>query len=197
MRLTLVSASPRRAALLRQLNIPFDVEPTTASEDWLADTDKALAMCNARKKVERSPHVGDRSRLLLGADTLICFDGIVLGKPVGPESAARMLRLLSGRRHRVVTGICVAGPAANRESTTHWAVAYAVSAVTFRPLSDRDIRNYIRSREWEGKAGGYAIQERASAFIAELDGDFDNVVGLPLGLVRDLLGKEFVHCRLR
>ena len=194
-RLTLVSASPRRAELLQQLGVPFDIFPSQVSERWVAENGSELAIDNARRKVERSPLCGDRSRLLLGADTLIQTDSRILGKPAGPESARRMLQILSGRQHEVITGVCLAAPAADPQAPLIWADAAAVSQVLFHGLSSDKIRSYIRSGEWEGKAGAYAIQGMAGEFVAYLNGEFDNVVGLPVQLIRDLLRQKFIHCR--
>ena len=192
-RLTLVSASPRRAELLRGLKLPFDVLPSTAAEYWTAESPVRLAMDNARRKVERSPLFGDRSRVLLGADTIISCDSHVFGKPIGAESAKRMLRILSNRVHHVVTGICLSGPSPTEHSLV--VEAGATSHVRFRDLLDSEIRAYIQTNEWRGKAGAYAIQGHAGKFVAELEGDYDNVVGLPLNLLDDLLRQSFVHCR--
>jgi septum formation protein len=196
-RLTLVSASPRRAELLQQLGVPFDIFPSQASERWITGSGIELAVDNARRKVERSPLYGDRSRLLLGADTVIQVDSRILGKPAGPESAQRMLQLLSGREHEVITGVCLAAPAADPQAPFVSTEAAAVSRVTFHGLSSEKIRSYVRSGEWEGKAGAYAIQGTAGEFVAHLEGEFDNVVGLPVQLIRDLIRQNFLYCRFR
>lgn len=195
-RLTLVSASPRRTELLRKLKVPFDICPSHASERWGSEDAASLAIENARRKLERSSFLGDRSRLLLGADTIIQLDHRFLGKPAGPQSARRMLRVLSDRQHRVITGICLSGPAPRHNEPPFWVEAAAISHVTFQKLSPRQIREYLNSGEWRDKAGAYAIQGFAREFVRRLDGDFDNVVGLPVQLIHELLREKFIHLRL-
>ena len=193
-RFTLVSASPRRYELLQRLGIPFDVVPSNAVERWAAADAVELAQINARRKVERSAHHRAPDRLLLGADTLIAFDGRLFGKPAGRESARRMLETLSGRCHEVITGVCVSGPAASSHEIVTVESA-ARSHVQFRSLNPSDIESYLRSGEWAGKAGAYAIQDVGRALVEYLDGDYENVVGLPTELIHELLARHFRHCR--
>ena len=195
-RLTLVSKSPRRAELLRRLDVPFDVYPSRAAEHWLDRDVVSLAQSNARRKVERSPVFGDRSRLLLGADTLIRAEPYLFGKPAGAESAKRMLQCLSGRRHDVTTGVYMIAPAANPDWPAVCVETALTSYVEFHKLTSTQIRAYLDSGEWQGKAGAYAVQGLARDFVAHLEGDFDNVVGLPVKLIHDLLREKFFHCRL-
>jgi septum formation protein len=194
-RLTLVSASPRRRELLAKLGIPFEVQPSVVAEQWAAPDGCELAEVNARRKVERSSWFGDRSRVLLGADTIVVFEHRLFGKPVGRESAHRMLTALSGRWHEVLTGVCLSGPALETLRRPPVMIStVAVSRVRFRDLSPAHIRSYLDSGEWRGKAGAYAIQDSGRGLVAELDGDFDNVVGLPSSLIHDLLTQHFSHC---
>ena len=195
-RLTLVSASPRRAELLRRLSVPFDVIPSRAAEHWAGPDASTLAIENARRKVERSSRFGDRSRLLLGADTLLQVNSQLLGKPAGAVSASQMLEKLSGREHEVITGVYITGPSEAGEGPPIWAEASVSSVVRFHELSRNQIREYIDSGEWRDKAGAYAIQGLGQKFVAHLDGDFDNVVGLPVQVIHDLLIEKFVHFRL-
>jgi septum formation protein len=118
--------------------------------------------------------------VVLGADTTVVFDGEVLGKPVDGADAARMLRTLGGRTHQVITGVAVAGPAGTLE-------AAAFTEVAIRALTDEEIAQYIASGEPMDKAGAYAIQGRAAAFVTRVDGSYTNVVGLPVALVCRLL----------
>ena len=180
---------------MQKLSIPFDIEPTSAAEFWTAESPARLAIDNARRKVERSPHFGDRSRVLIGADTIIACESRIFGKPAGPESARRMLSHLSGRIHDVITGICLSGPDQNESAAPMLIEQAAISRVCFHQLTVRQISEYVHSGEWQGKAGAYAIQGNAGAFVADLGGDFDNVVGLPIYLIHDLLRTKFVHCR--
>lgn len=195
MRLTLLSASPRRRELLARLGIPFDVQPTHTAEIWTGSSGEELATANARRKVERSPLFGDRSRVLLGADTIIDLDGRFFGKPAGEESARRMLKAIAGRDHRVVTGYSLWGPTPSFDQREIWISAACVSRVTFRALTQAEIAAYIATGEWRGKAGAYAIQETGKMLVETLTGDFENVVGLPVSMVNDDLSQSFSHCR--
>jgi septum formation protein len=117
---------------------------------------------------------------VLGADTTVTLDGHILGKPESPADAARMLRLLSGRTHRVITGVALVTAASTQ-------VAAEITTVQFLPLSDEEIAAYIATGEPMDKAGAYAIQGRAARWIPRIEGDYFNVVGLPLALVSTLL----------
>jgi septum formation protein len=194
-RLTLVSASPRRRELLARLDLPFDVVPSEADEILEGPDPISLAAQNAQRKVQGSVHFGDRSRLLLGADTIIAFAGQIFGKPAGIEGARRMLTALSGQVHEVITGVCLSGPALVTAAPAIQVETAAVSRVRFHSLTPQDIEAYLDSQEWEGKAGAYAIQGLGSSLVADLDGDLDNVIGLPTHLIHDLLRTHYRHCR--
>ena len=125
-------------------------------------------------------------QVVLGADTTVTLDNHILGKPTDPADAARMLRLLSGRTHRVITGIALVSAVATQ-------VAFESTAVTFNALSDKDIAAYIATGEPMDKAGAYAIQGRAARWIPRIEGCYFNVVGLPIALVTSLL--ESPHSR--
>lgn len=149
---------------------------------------------NAYRKVKRSAVFGDTKRILVGADTIIAYNGQVYGKPIGIESARRMLRNLSGKWHQVITGICLSGPDESGYRIID-TVSAAVSRVRFHQAEVTEIEDYLHSNEWYGKAGAYAIQGRGSAFVAQLDGDFENVVGLPIGLIHGFIEQRYRHCR--
>jgi septum formation protein len=183
--------------LVRRLELPFDIIPSEVAEYWMAESPVRLAIDNARRKNERSSVFGDRSRVLLSADTIVACESRIFGKPIGPESANRMLQFLSDRTHEVITGLCLSGPAFLSSALPLIVESAAQTRVRFRELPAVEIREYIASAEWHGKAGGYAIQGHGGRFVAELDGDFDNVVGLPLKLLDDLLRQNFIHCRFR
>ena len=119
---------------------------------------------------------------MVGADTVVVVDGDVLGKPVDPEEAAAMLRRLSGRTHDVITGVAVREGQIVRSG-------HGQSRVTFRTLSEEDIRDYVASGEPQGKAGAYAYQGGAAAFTVALEGDADTVIGLPIGVLSELLAE--------
>jgi septum formation protein len=180
--LVLASASPRRRELLAQAGFTFHVHPAHIPEDPASGEDPiAYVIRLARQKAQavyneiRSPDL-----IVLGADTTVTIDRQILAKPEDPADAKRMLRLLSGRTHRVITGVAVV--TANKVE-----VAAEATAVRFLTLSDEEIDAYIASGEPMDKAGAYAIQGRAARWIPRIEGDYFNVVGLPLALVSTLL----------
>ncbi len=173
--LVLASASPRRRALLEQIGYgPDTVEPAALDEAVLpGERPEAHAARLARAKAEAvaARHPG---AFVLGADTVVACGRRILDKAESEESARRCLTLLSGRRHRVCGGVTVIDPAGR-------AVSRLVrTAVAFKQLSDEEIVAYLACGEWRGKAGGYAIQGRAAAFVRFMGGSYSNVVGLPL-----------------
>jgi len=186
MMLVLASASPRRRELLAQAGFSFTVHPAHVPEDpFPGEEPIAYVTRLAREKAEAvfrelssrepgSPH------MVLGADTTVTIDGQILGKPEDPADAARMLRLLSGRSHHVITGVAVV----TAESAQ---VAAEVTGVRFLSLSDEEIASYVATGEPMDKAGAYAIQGRAARWIPRIEGCYFNVVGLPLALVSSLL----------
>jgi len=180
--LVLASKSPRRAEILQGAGVPFIVraadiheqrEPGESPENYARRLafDKAAAVQLARDEVA------------LGADTIVVVDDRVLEKPADAAEARRMLALLSGREHEVITGICL-------RSEHRSVVDAAVTRVQFAPLSPREIEEYVASGEPMDKAGAYAIQGLASKFIERIEGDYFNVVGLPIALVSRRL-REF------
>lgn len=176
MRLVLASASPRRAELLRAAGYRFDLAPVDVDErPWPGESPAPyvarLAECKARAGALLHPDA-----VVLGADTTVTVDGLILAKPDDENDARRMLRTLAGRAHEVLTGVALVTPNTIRvdvERTQVW----------FEPLSDGDIEEYVASGEPFGKAGGYAIQGWASRFVTRIEGDYPNVVGLPVALV--------------
>jgi septum formation protein len=175
LRLVLASRSPQRDGLLRQLGIPFRVVVSEHDED-LHDGDPLRTVeRNARGKAEE---VLARARLrsgelVLGVDTVVVVDGRVLGKPSCDQEAAEYLRLLAGRRHEVYSGLHLC-------STARAESGHAVTGVTFRELSSREVARYVACGEWRERAGAYAIQGVGSALVERVDGDYFNVVGLPV-----------------
>lgn len=174
MRLILASASPRRAELLGSLGLRFEVIPSDAVEhDAHPVSPRELALHNARLKA-RDVASRQAGALVIGADTIVVLGGVVFGKPAGLADARRMLRELSGRAHRVITGVCLLGGPGSVERS------FAVeTAVQFRPLSDADIEGYLAAVNVLDKAGAYAIQE-GPPMVASIEGSYSNVVGLPL-----------------
>jgi septum formation protein len=190
--IVLASASPRRQELLRNAGIPFTVQPAEIDETPLAG--EAPRDCAERLAREKALVVFQSwpERWVLGADTIVVVDDIILGKPRDADDAARMLRLLSGRTHAVITGVCVVGPVASSQLpvASNNKTASETTLVTFSELSDDEIRGYIATGEPMDKAGAYAIQGIASRWIPRIEGDYSNVVGLPVALVYGMLREQ-------
>jgi septum formation protein len=181
MKLLLASASPRRAELLTQAGIPFKVEvPLINETDEKSSAPNNLVLKLAcEKALEVSARVQDR--YILAADTVVVYDGEIIGKPVDETHAFSMLALLSGKRHEVFTGLALLDA-----STGKFENGVAVTSVWMKKLSVLEINNYLATGEPFDKAGAYAIQGFAGLFIEKLQGCYTNVVGLPLGLLYDL-----------
>jgi septum formation protein len=184
--LVLASASPRRRELLAQAGYSFEVHPSHTPEDpYPNENPIAYVTRLAREKAEavfaELSTKGSAAPQVLGADTTVALDDHILGKPESPADAARMLRMLSGRTHRVLTGVALI-------NATSIQVAAESTAVQFLTLSDEEIGAYIATGEPMDKAGAYAIQGRAARWIPRIEGCYFNVVGLPIALVSSLLG---------
>lgn len=173
--LLLASVSPQRRAILEQLRVPFDVVLPNYEE--IGDDPVEHAAGKAR-----SVDGGDRP--VLGVDTVVVCEDLVLGKPADAGEAEEMLEILSGTTHEVVSGLCLRSPA--------WEELHRdVTRVTFRPLTPRDLATYVGAGEWETRAGGYAIQGFGAALVERIEGDYLNVVGLPGALLVRLLAARF------
>lgn len=178
-RLILASASPRRRMLLAQIGLEAVVDPSRVEEDMNQPlAPGALVETLSRDKATDVASRHPEADLVLGADTVVVHEGRVLGKPTSEEDAARMLRVLSGRWHQVYTGFTLVAPQLSRTLSGH-----AVSDVRFRTLEEREIAAYIATGEPLDKAGAYGIQERGGLFVAEIRGDYTNIVGLPIPMV--------------
>ena len=180
--LVLASRSPQRRAILEQLGVEFKVE-TPAVEELTEGSPRTVALENARRKA-RSVEGGR----VLGVDTEVVLDGRVFGKPSGAEEAEIFLRRLSGRTHEVMSGI-VLRQGGDEQS------AVAVTKVRFRLLEQPDIDWYLASGEWRERAGGYAIQGRGAALVSDIEGDYWNVVGLPVASLLSLAPELVVGSR--
>jgi septum formation protein len=173
--LILASTSPQRRAILEQLRIPFDVVPPSYVEQGDDPVEHAAG---------KAQSIDGGERPVLGVDTVVVCDRVVLGKPETTSDAEQMLELLSGRTHNVVSGLCLLTPA--------WEELHReITRVTFRLLTPRDIATYIAEGEWEGRAGAYAIQGFGANLVERIDGDYLNVVGLPAALLVRLLAERF------
>ena len=186
MALVLASASPRRRELLQNAGIPFIIQPSNVPE--LPLEGEAPQACAERLAREKALDVF-RQRpqdFVLGADTIVIVGGQILGKPRDAGDTARMLRLLSGRTHQVTTGVCLIAPDRKGKSSAE-NTRSETTLVTMSELSDEDIQTYIATGEPLDKAGAYAIQGIASRWISRIEGDYFNVVGLPVSLVYRML----------
>jgi septum formation protein len=179
-RLVLASASPRRKEMLEAIGLRPEIVPAEIDETRRADEEPiayARRLAGEKAQAIAATRAG---RPVLGADTIVCVEESVLGKPRDAEDARAMLQRLAGRSHRVITAYQIVLGAAARGRAVE-------TEVRFRALSPAELEGYIGSREWEGKAGGYAIQGIAGAFVRSVHGSYTNVVGLPLcEVVEDL-----------
>jgi septum formation protein len=180
----LASTSPQRKAILEQLHIPFDVIAPKYEEMTPEDVDPLQVVReHARGKARSVAEMAD-DRPVVGVDTAVVLDGRIYGKPGSAGDAEQMLEELSGKTHVVVSGLCLLTPG--------WEdVEHETTNVAFRELTPRELGIYVATGEWEGRAGGYAIQGRGAALVRALQGDYLNVVGLPAALLVRLLAERF------
>jgi septum formation protein len=184
MKLLLASNSPRRRELLSNAGFEFEVissgvdEGEPSSDELPEEYARRVARAKALHVAAQAPF----GKLVLGADTIVVIGGLVLGKPSGPFDATRMLRLISGQTHEVITAICLV-----KAPDQIVALKHEISFVTFRELSDEEIRSYVASNEPFDKAGAYAIQGLASKFVVHISGCYFNVVGLPVALLYEVM----------
>ncbi len=179
-KLILASASPRRSALLDLIRLPYEVIPSNIQEkayEWLEPGQQVV-----RRALDKIESLSDeyKGRIILGADTIVLFNNKVLGKPHNALEAISTLRLLSGKWHKVLTGLAIMN-ASTGMTWTDW----RETRVCFRPLSEGEIVSYVDTKEPLDKAGAYGIQERGSVFIEKIEGCYYNVVGLPLASLYD------------
>ena len=178
MSLVLASTSPQRRAILTQLGFDFRVVEPAYVEKPLAVPPAELVETHSRGKARSVERTAGET--VIGVDTIVVCDGDVLGKPADACSALDMLRRLAGREHTVCSGLTVIDDLGER-------TAHAGTRVVFRELADVAIRSYVDLEEWRGRAGGYAIQERGALLVERVEGDYLNVVGLPVALLVKLL----------
>ena len=178
----LASASPRRQELLRDAGYTFDIDPAGIDEEdypqGMLPTALAVRLAEAKARAVAARRPDD---VILAADTVVAFGDTPLGKPNDAPHARRMLQLLSGTTHIVVTGVCVM-----RHNPEFFKSARVMSAVKMRPLTPSEVDRYVASNEWQGKAGGYGIQDK-DPFVVRQSGSHTNIVGLPMTVTRKLL----------
>jgi septum formation protein len=180
----LASASLRRQQLLTQIGLEFSVEPSCLDEDLNYEMDFGyLAADMAFQKAMTVAKKHDKG-LILGADTIVVLDNEVLGKPTTLREAKEMLHLLSGRWHRVFTGLSLVDAA-----TKHYINEFEESRVKFKDLDSLEIQNYIKTGEPMDKAGAYAIQGKGALLVEKIEGDYYNIVGLPLFKLNSMLAQ--------
>lgn len=188
MTVVLASASPRRRELLEQIGLPFTVRPAAAEPAVCGLSPEGTVCSVALAKAEDVAAAASPDELILAADTLVYLDGEPLGKPADADQAASMLRRLSGREHDVYTGVALVGNGRKLVRSER-------TSVRFRPLTEDQIRRYVETGEPLDKAGAYGIQGIGCLLVESIRGDYNNVVGLPLGLLSGML-ESFGVCVL-
>ena len=176
-KLVLASRSPQRRSILESLGVPFELRAVDVVEEEVGAPVVVAAENALRKATAGSAGDGE---VVLGVDTLVATDADIWGKPPDEDAARATLRRLGGRTHDVVSGVALVAQDGSVRAAT------AVTQVTFRALDEPTIEWYLRSREWDGRAGGYAIQGRGGALVQRIEGDYLNVVGLPVATLLDL-----------
>ena len=176
-RLVLASGSPQRRAILERLGVAFEVRPSGAGELDRGDP-REVAEENALRKARAVRRPG-ANEAVLGCDTLVALEGAIYGKPADEAAARETLRALSGRTHEVISGLALLTDGVTR-------TAIARTAVTFRVLGEGILDWYLACGEWRGRSGGYAIQGAGAALVRSVEGDYENVVGLPLATLLDI-----------
>jgi len=191
-KIILASKSVDRSKILKRLNIPFEIISTDINENEYKDqySDpinlvKELAKAKALKAKELLKS-GEIGTIIIAADTIVEFNGKIIGKPQNEKQAFLMLKTLANRSHNLMTGVALTEVGGSKIIVDH-----DITVVTFLDLSDEDIRNYIKIEEWKGRAGAYSIRDRASLFIKEIRGSPSNVVGLPMQKIHKILKTEF------
>jgi septum formation protein len=180
----LASTSPQRRAILEQLHLPFEVVAPRYVEHDPPDADPVTLVRGHALGKARSVARDAGDRPVLGVDTTVMLDGHIYSKPADAGDAERMLDALAGRTHSVVSGLALVTPGWEH-------VEDETTLVTFRALTPRDLAAYVAGGEWEGRAGGYAIQGRGASIVERIEGDYLNVVGLPAALLIRLLAERF------
>ena len=189
-KIILASASPRRRELLTQIGLKFEIIPSHKEERMQGNSPAQVAMDKAEDIFTQISGAEKPDALVIGADTIVALDNMILGKPKDEADALKMLQFLQGKTHQVYTGVCMM-------MADKTQVFYEKTDVTMYPADEEQLREYIRTGEPMDKAGSYAIQGRGSVFIREIHGDYNNVVGLPVAqiwqrLMRDEITRKIV-----
>ena len=195
MNIILASGSPRRKELLAQAGFDFEVEVSNADENVAEESPTEMVEELAARKAEAVVNLHNKKEdncLVIGADTIVVLDGKILGKPKDEADAVRMIRSFQGKVHQVYTGVTLVfcGKAGERPDDRWKTITFAEKTDVFVcPMTEEQIRGYVKTGEPMDKAGAYGIQGRFAVWVKEISGDYNNVVGLPLGRVcRELLG---------
>ena len=191
MHIILASASPRRRELLSQIGLEYEVAPSTVKEEMEgalpAEIVQGLAVQKAEDVFRKMKEAGAKDFLVIGADTVVSLEGAVMGKPADVEDACRMLESLQGRTHQVYTGVALLGE--KEGGAAFRRIFHEKTDVTMYPMTKEEIAAYVETKEPMDKAGAYGIQGRCAAHIEKIDGDYNNVVGLPAGRLYQELKK--------
>ncbi len=180
LRLVLASASPQRSAALARLGVPFEIQPSDVAElEHGAPEEVAVENALRKARAVAAARGGGAGEAVLGVDTLVTLDGVIYGKPADAAHARATLSALSGTTHRVLSGVALLLDGEQR-------TALAATEVRFRELDETLLEWYVAREEWRERSGGYAIQKGGSLLVAEVRGDYENVVGLPLATLLDL-----------
>lgn len=182
--IVLASTSPRRRDLLRQIGVSFRSVPTLVDEQIYPGEKPETYACRVALEKARTAAQKKPEAIIIGADTIVVLNDVILGKPIDAGDAKRMLGLLSGQMHMVITGVAVVDAATGKSLTR-----FETTSVWFKQLSSGEISSYIASREPFDKAGAYGIQEKGALFIQRIEGCYFNVVGLPLHLLGVMLSE--------
>jgi septum formation protein len=180
LRLILASRSPQRRAILETLGVEFELRPVDVEETG-EGLPREAARRNALAKARAAAELGEAGEIVLGVDTIVTLDHDIYGKPRDLDHARGTLRALSGVTHNVISAIAIV------QCDRGERVGLATTAVTFRKLDEPTLEWYVASEEWRERAGGYAIQGRGAALVERIEGDYTNVVGLPVVLLLELL----------
>lgn len=179
----LASASPRRRELLEQIGVKFIVKPSTCEEVITDNIPSKAVMSLARQKAEDIAET-EKNALIIGSDTIVSINNIILGKPKDKNDAYKMLKMLQGATHQVFTGVCVINKS---DDEIKYYEFYSKTDVTFYKMSDTQINTYIESKEPMDKAGAYGIQGKSAVYIEKITGDYNTVVGLPVAMLYQTL----------